>query len=108
MIQEILVELKKIKLHKFQTKQVLKDDKSDVMAFIKASAELAWMMVIQRPPMEFQYAKLEQKIVEAEQEASWNSTDPDNPRSRVAFIVYPALYHNQKLMVKGKVCLRAD
>ena len=43
---------------------------------------------------------------EDKQEVYYKSSNPSDPDSKVLFYVYPALYHGDAMMTKGRVFMR--
>ena len=68
--------------------------------YIDATVRLCWKMVIQRPPMTFNFT--EKRQPDNVQELHWGSVD--SKKSKVC-VVFPVLLHHGNIMGKGRIYL---
>ena len=83
-------------------KEVVK--KKKLTDYVKKCCNLAWDMKLQTPQMRFNCDGVGKGWKgEGQQDVYYRSADPNNPQHKVGCYVHPALYHNTKLMTRGRV-----
>ena len=77
-----------------------------LLKYAISSCILTWKMAIQRPPMSFTADEDVGKDYNSDMyDLQFGTMDPKTPGVKILRSVYPSMWHNGKLLKKGKVIL---
>ena len=77
----------------------------EVQTFARACLDISWKMVLQSPPMTYEFPERGTKYDARQHELNFGSKSHDVPNVAVDCVVFPALKHGEKRMSKAKVML---